>query len=287
MMQKIGFIPNFERDIDLEITNKLVNWAIDNHCTPLISGKVAKKLGLKSYSVSVDHLYTESDFLVVLGGDGTILNAARNASIHDTPILGINLGTLGYLTDVEKNEAILALEKVLKGEYKLEKRMMLEATIISKNDDTEVFFALNEVCISKGIFMSIIELDVFVNNEYIDTYKADGLIISTPTGSTAYNLSAGGPILKPDGEMIAITPICPHAIYNRSSVISANDLIEIKIGENILDNKMLAIDGHTKVPLKNDDVILIKRSTQYTTIMKTNNLGFYDILRAKMVGVRK
>jgi len=205
-LKKVGIISNFDKDAGLKVTKTIADFLEQKGADLLMLENMAKPLNMGRYAVSEKELYNESDFLVVLGGDGTILGAGRKAAIYDTPLLGINLGTLGYLTDVEKSGAKTSLEKVLKGDYKIEKRMILEGFISSKGKSG--ILALNDVCIFRGSFSKIVKLNLFINNEYLYTYRADGVIISTPTGSTAYNLSAGGPILKPDVQMVVITPIC-------------------------------------------------------------------------------
>lgn len=287
-MKKIGLMPNLLRDTDLNITRNLISVINEGGCSAYIEKEIYGMADLENV-MPVDDIYAVVDFLVVLGGDGTVLNVARNASIRNIPLIGINLGNLGYLTDVEKSESRDALEKVLKGDYKREKRMMIEAFVSpSINKEHSISAALNDVCISKSTNCKLIELDIYVNGEYIDKYRADGVIISTPTGSTAYNLSAGGPILKPDSEMIAITPICPHTLYARPFVVSSNDIITVKPYYNYHGNAIISMDGQDVTEVTDENTITIKKSEYYTTILKTNGLGFYDILRLKMVGeVRK
>lgn len=285
-MDKIGFVTNLDKDPELIFTKSIIEWVRKKGCTPVLSCIMAEKLGEKNGLTGVNEIYQKSDFVVVLGGDGTILRVARGAAIYSTPILGINLGTLGYLADVEKADAFEAIEKVLDGNYRIEKRMMLEAYIDKISIENDLNLALNEVCVSNGVFSRMIKICVEINNEFIDTYRADGIIISTPTGSTAYNLSAGGPILKPDTELIAITHVCPHALYTRPYVVSANDIVKITICGDY-NNVVMSLDGQQSLPIKNGDKVIIRRSKYHTNIIKTTNLSFYDILRRKMVEVRK
>jgi len=230
-------------------------------------------------------MYKSVDFVVVIGGDGTILRVARSAAIFDTPILGINFGTLGYLADVEKINAIDAIEKVLNGDFTIENRMMLEPYVERGCVSHEINLALNEVCITNSVCSRMIKLSVEVNGEYFDTFRADGIIVSTPTGSTAYNLSAGGPILSPHTELMTITHICPHTLYARPFVIDGNDVVRIRVQSNY-NNVQMSCDGQSTVQMKNDDVIIVKKSRYVTRIIKTTNMNFYDILRRKMVEVR-
>lgn len=286
-MNKIGIIPNTDKDINFDITKQFINWICENDCIPFISEQVANCIDCEKYSTDINEIYRSSDFLIVLGGDGTLLSVARNAALHNTPILGINLGTLGFLTDVEKSEAKSAFEKILLGEYTLEKRMMLEANILTQSTTHEILLGLNDICITRGAFSRIINMKIYINNEFVDVFPADGIIISTPTGSTAYNLSAGGPILVPDAEMMVITPICPHTLYSRSFVVSGNDNIKVEVEKIVNNDVMLNVDGQIISILKSEDLISIKKSKYYTTIMKTNKLGFYNILRQKITGMGK
>jgi NAD+ kinase len=197
--------------------------------------------------------------------------------------MGINLGTLGYLTDVEKGGWDTALKLLVNGEYKTEKRMMLEAFVLNEDKEYESYgrlLALNDICVLRSDISRMINAKIYVSRDYIDTYRADGIIVATPTGSTAYNLSAGGPILKPDIELIAITPICPHKIYSRSSVISAADVVCINLSPND-GAAVLSLDGQRIINLKAGQNVEIRKSVLYTTIIKTSNMGFYDILREK------
>ena len=283
-MQKIGVIPNLEKDKGLEFTKKLLQDIEALGCTPIVSEKTAYYLRSEQYAAGIEELYRLSDFLVVMGGDGTLLNVSRKAALYGTPILGINLGTLGFLTDVEKEEAPQAIRKVIAGDYKVENRMMLEAGILTQSAVSEGLLALNEVCITRGVFSKIVSLEVYVNQEYLDCLQADGLIIATPTGSTAYNLSAGGPILKPDTGIIAITPICSHTLHSRSIVVSDSDVVLVKVGKNSRGDLLMSLDGQPGIQLKSEDVIQVRRSKFDTSIIKTNHKGFYEILRSKMEG---
>lgn len=279
-MKKIGVLPNIQRDINLDYTKSIVRWLIERGHKPYIIDKISNILGYncKSFDNKYD-LCRESDFVVVLGGDGTILHQASFCALYNTPLIGINLGTLGYLTDVDKSDGKKALEKILKEEYTIERRMMLEAKL--EGDISSSHIALNDVCIVRGALSKIITVNIIINNRYIDTYKSDGIIVSSPTGSTAYNFSAGGPILKPDLDTMVITPICPHKIYSRSSVVSGDDLVSIQIDDSSQDDVIISIDGKNVYNLKKGQVLNISKSKYYTSIIRTNNLSFYDILRNK------
>lgn len=285
-MKNIGFITNIDKDPDLSHTSQLVEWVEEKGHNVFLKDIIQKEINMGISAATTDEIYVKSDFVVVLGGDGTILRVARKAALYDTPILGINFGTLGYLADVERSDAIEAITNVLENKYTIEKRMMLEAFMERGCISHDINLALNEVCITNLAFSRMITLDIQINNKYVDTVRADGIIVSTPTGSTAYNLSAGGPILSPDTELITITHICPHTLYSRPIVVSGDDKIKIQVKGNF-NNIQFTCDGQNGQPLKDGDVVVIKKSDYYTNIIKTTNLNFYDILRRKMVEVKK
>ena len=282
--KKIGFVTNIEKDPTLQKKKKMVDFVLKKGCEVYVSENFSD-VHPDVIATSSSEMYKSVDFVVVIGGDGTILRVARSAAIFDTPILGINFGTLGYLADVEKINAIDAIEKVLNGDFTIENRMMLEPYVERGCVSHEINLALNEVCITNSVCSRMIKLSVEVNGEYFDTFRADGIIVSTPTGSTAYNLSAGGPILSPHTELMTITHICPHTLYARPFVIDGNDVVRIRVQSNY-NNVQMSCDGQSTVQMKNDDVIIVKKSRYVTRIIKTTNMNFYDILRRKMVEVR-
>ena len=247
-----------------------------------LSEKTAQLAGLELYARKEEELYRYSDFLISLGGDGTLLGVGRKTARYQTPILGINLGTLGFLTAEEKNRAEYAIDNVLHGDYKLEKRMMLEGCIASGMERTEGILALNDICITRGLLYKILEFNVFVNDEFVDTLRADGVIICTPTGSTAYNLSAGGPVLKSDAQIIAITPISPHTLTSRSIVVSADDAVTVEVNPREDTAFTVSADGQDAWTLTGKNVVRVRRAKECTTIIKTNPQSFYDVLRQKL-----
>lgn len=281
-MQKIGLIPNLEKDRDLEVTKRLIRHLLLKDCQPQLAQKVAQAYGLETFACEDETLYRDSDFIISLGGDGTLLGVGRKAAKYNTPILGVNLGTLGFLTAEEKNLGEYAIDRVLEGTYKCEKRMMLETSIAVGKDRIVGITALNDICITRGHLYKILEFNVFVNDEYVDTLRADGVIICTPTGSTAYNLSAGGPVLKADAEIIAITPIAAHTLTSRSIVIAAEDVVTVEVNPREDTPFTISADGQESWTLEGQVVIQIRRSKEYTTIMKTNPQNFYNVLRHKL-----
>ena len=214
-----------------------------------------------------------SKYLIVLGGDGTMLRAARETAKYNTQILGINLGTLGYLTDAERHDGLEAIEKMLTGDYKRERRIMLE----SRGN-----VALNEIMIHRVEPSKLMGFRICVNGDHMDTLRADGIIVSTPTGSTAYNLSAGGPILRPDSEMIVITAVCPHTLYARPWVIPGDDEVSLTPVDASDCHALISLDGDPKFTLEIGETITIRRSEHMATIVKTSRVDFFELLRKKM-----
>jgi NAD+ kinase len=279
-MKNIGIVSNLKRFEKPEIAKDLIDFLISKGCEPFVEKKMGEKFGLERFAKGDKCVYSDTDMIIVLGGDGTILNAIMKNAKYETPFLGINFGHLGFLTDVDSSEIKKSVTDVLNGNYRIEKRMNLDAYIKGKNENSP-FTALNEFNVSLG---GIVDTAIFVNDEYIDNFFGDGMIVSTPTGSTAYNLAAGGPILKSDADVVAITPICPHMLHARSIVIGAQDVVKIKISSFTGDSVMLVGDGKNLLKLAVGDEAIIKKSKYYTNIIKTNTLGFYDVLRNKMFG---
>ena len=282
-MKKVAILPNVQKDKGLETTKRLIQYLLEKDCEPQLSAEVAELAGLPQYAKAEEELYHYSDLLISLGGDGTLLGIGRRTARFEKPILGINLGTLGFLTAEEKTHAEEAIEKVLNGEYKLEKRMMLECSIATGENRTEGVIALNDICITRGNLYKILEFHVYVNDEYVDTLLADGVIICTPTGSTAYNLSAGGPVLKADAEIIAITPISPHTLTSRPIVVSAEDVVTVEVKPSREDTPFtVSADGQDNFTLMGKNVVQIRKAKVCTTIIKTKPQSFYDVLRHKL-----
>ncbi|MEZ3485888.1 MAG: NAD(+)/NADH kinase [Lachnospiraceae bacterium] len=220
---------------------------------------------------------------IVIGGDGSLIEVARLFWGKDIPIIGINMGTLGYLTEVEVGHIEEAIEQIIAGDYALEKRMMLKGTF--ENGDFDI--SLNDIVVSRKGELHIIHFRVYVNGELLNDYEADGVVISTPTGSTAYNLSAGGPIVEPTASLIVITPICSHGLNVRSIVLSSEDEIVIEIGPGRNGSKeqvYVAFDGADAVVLKTGDKVTVCRAKDYATLMKLSKVSFLETLRRKMKG---
>lgn len=227
------------------------------------------------------------DCVLVVGGDGTLLQACRDLGEKDIPLLGINMGTLGYLAEVERQNVKPALDQLIRGEYVIERRMMLEGTVCRKGKRLMEDIALNDIVIGRDGKIRIIDFNIYVNGEFLNSYSADGIIISTPTGSTGYSLSAGGPIISPEASMILITPIAPHTLNTRSIVLPADAEITVEMlpGHNRGgDDAEVTFDGDTSLRLVCTDKVVIRKSTKKTRLIKINQISFLEVLRNKMNG---
>ncbi|MBD5517027.1 MAG: NAD(+) kinase [Lachnospiraceae bacterium] len=230
---------------------------------------------------------SQVDCALVLGGDGTVLRAARNMMDSAVPLLGVNLGTLGYLSEVESASVEEAIEKLLRDEYVREERMMLSGRILGRENEEEQY-ALNDIVISRCGSLQILNVRIYVNGQFLNNYGADGVIVATPTGSTGYNLSAGGPIVEPSARLLLLTPICPHTLNTRSIVFAPEDEIEVEIpcGKDGSEQVVEAnFDGSHKVTLRTGDRIVIHRADKTTGIIRLQMESFLAVLHKKMCEV--
>ena len=278
-MEQFCIVTNKTKDKNLEITGYIKKY-LEGHGKKCIvaesAGKPASDVIGREFMSSVPE---DSDCCIVLGGDGTMLEAARSLAFLDIPIIGVNLGTMGYLAEVEKSNIDEALSRLISGEYEIEDRMMLHGCINGKED-----YALNDIVISRASAIQAINYNIYVDDLLLCSYHADGIIISTPTGSTGYNMSAGGPIVEPSGNMILLTPICPHTLNSRSMVLSADKSITIELtdGSRKRDNKVVAaFDGSGVIDMNVGDRIEISKSGKKTKILRLNRVSFLEVLSKK------
>ena len=259
---------NRDKDKDLKVTDEIKS---------LLIGK-----GL----ITVTDPESDYDCCIVLGGDGTILNAARGLIGRNVPLLGINLGHLGFMSSVEKNEIERAVTLLDEGKYYIEEHMMIAARLVRNGAaDSKEYLALNDVVVSRLGFSRMISVSTYVNDALANTYYGDGVLVSTPTGSTGYNLSAGGPIVTPEAELMVITPVCPHSLNMRSVVVGAKDRIRIVVDttrDSYSGKAVMTIDGQEPVELENGDGVEIFRSSMKTRLIRFNERGFFKVLNMKL-----
>ena len=235
--------------------------------------------GIKT--VEAEEFQAQSDLIVVLGGDGTMISTARLTSVREVLVLGINYGSLGYLTDFRIEEMFPALEMILAGEYEIDRRVMLDVEHFRADKKLAEGRVLNDVVVNKSALARIIEIEVNLNRLYVNSFRADGLIVATPTGSTAYNLSAGGPILYPSMNAVVLTPICPFTLTNRPIVVPDEDEIEIKL-KNDIEGVVLTLDGQIGFPISAEDKVLIRKSATTFNLVQPPNRNYFDVLRNKL-----
>ncbi len=229
----------------------------------------------------IEHVGDGADLIIVLGGDGTLLGVSRQTKGKEIPILGVNLGGLGFLTETSIEELPSALEKVLKGDYEISKRMTLDVAVVRAGDTVFEIVTLNDAVITKDALARIIDIEAYVNDEYLTTYKADGLILSTATGSSGYSLAAGGPILYPSLPNIIVTPICPHTLTNRPVILPQNAAVRAVLKSQ--DEKViLTLDGQVGFPLEYNDTVLARNSSHAVNLIKSPSRGYFEILRTKL-----
>lgn len=221
------------------------------------------------------------DLLVVLGGDGTMIAAARMVGDHGTPVLGVNYGTLGYLADFTHEEMIPALEAMQAGDFTLDRRLMLAAEVHRAGEKLLHDRVLNDVVISKSALARIIEIETWVDRKFVNQFRADGLIISTPTGSTAYNLSAGGPVIYPSMQAVVVTPICPHTLSNRPLVVPDDVEFELVL-KTPKEEVALTLDGQVGMPLEFEDRVTVRKSRTTFNLIQAHTRNYFDVLRNKL-----
>lgn len=227
----------------------------------------------------------QTDCILVLGGDGTLLQAARDTIDLDIPLLGVNLGTLGYLAEIEEPNLEMALKALLADEYELEDRMMLEGTLLRGGIAADTTHALNDIVLARSGPLMILQFHIWVNGQFLKSYEADGMILSTPTGSTGYNMSAGGPIVEPKAKLMLLTPICPHTFNARSIILAPEDLVTVELAacrDSRRQQVEASYDGGHVLPLEPGDILKITQSSRITKIAKLNQVSFLEVLHRKM-----
>lgn len=274
---------NRDKDVDLKLTHLIQDY-LERHGADIFVVPDVYQKGINS-----DSLPDNIECAIALGGDGTILQMSRGLRGSDIPVLGVNLGNLGFLAEIDVNETEHMLDCLLKDDYRIENRMMLQGQVMHRGQVSGQEFALNDVVIGRSGFSRIISMNVYVNGHLLDNYHADGIIIATPTGSTGYNLSAGGPIINPVSKMIVVTPICAHAIQSRSIILDKDDKISIevqRVRKTQLEEAFATFDGQKGIQLSPEDVVNIEMAPQFTKLIKITDHSFYDILKRKIGKIR-
>ncbi|MGF7185804.1 NAD+ kinase [Desulfitispora alkaliphila] len=282
-IRKIGLAYNTQKKTGIALASKVEEWCRHNQIELDKSPMKISEKSIKASDLWTSNWEETIDLIMVIGGDGTLLNVARAVASSDLPILGINVGNMGFLTEIEVPDLISSLDKLIRGEYHVEERMMLEATVYRDNKKEGYFVGLNDIVVTKGAFSRMIRLETYVDDQYIDTFPADGLIIATPTGSTAYSLSAGGPVVFPEVPAIVVTPICPHTFYARPMVLASTHCVKI-ILKSQWGEVMLTVDGQHGFKLEQNDTIMVQKAPYSIKLIKVNDRSFFNILRDKLRG---
>jgi NAD+ kinase len=279
-MNTIGLVVKRNKPEAITLGRELAAWLRARGKTLMPEDEICQEVGSTQGWRKVE-IMQQADLVIVLGGDGTLLSIARRASTREVPILGVNMGGLGFLTETTTSELFPTLERVLEGEYDTEHRSLLEAVLVRGGERLNSFQVLNDVVINKGVLARIIDLEVWVGDQYLCTYKADGLIVAPPTGSTAYSLAAGGPIIDPAVDVVVLTPICPHTLTNRPIVLPDYAYVQVVL-RTADEDVILTLDGQEGQSLQSGDTVGIKRSGITVSLIKSPNRTFFDVLRSKL-----
>lgn len=270
----IALFPNIHKSLPKEIAMQIRSFLLSNGVVVAAEDEKAKELDAVPLSELKD---SKIDFMISLGGDGTILRMVHKHPEIDAPIIGINLGSLGFMADITSNEIYACLEDVLNGDYEVQERLMMEGI----SDKQERGFAVNEVVIHRAKNRCLVDIAIYLDGEYINTFSADGIIIATPSGSTAYSLAAGGPILTPELEAFVLTPICPHTISNRPIVLPPHQEIQVKYLSEYEPVEVI-FDGYTDFTMSTGETLKVKSSTRRFKLVSLKRHNFFFTLRSKL-----
>ena len=280
-LQKIGVVVGPQKPDALAVLCDLQDWCNERAIELRALGETAAQLGCGELQVAAGELTEPLDLLIALGGDGTMLGAARLVGAQPVPVLGVNFGWLGYLTEFPLEELFPALEALRHGDFAVDQRMLLDVNVERGGARFAQPRALNEVVINRSQPVRMIELDAYVNGQFVNTFRADGMIVATPTGSTAYSLSAGGPLVHPGIEAMLLTPICPQLLSNRPVVVPGDSVIEF-VFKRADDELLLTLDGQVGIPLLPDDRVVIRRSETTFDLIRPPQRNYFEVLRTKL-----
>lgn len=283
-MRRFYIVTNRSKDAELKYTYSIIAYLKEHGAEGIYDEESAVVEGTKYCYTNAEVMPDDVDCIIVLGGDGTLIQAARDLNERNIPLLGVNIGTLGYLTDTDMNNVYDTLNNLIDDKYEVDTRMMLDGKIY--RDDKVIYedVALNDVVLSRRGILRVIDFDIYVNGEYLNSFAADGVIVSTATGSTAYSLSAGGPIVQPNARLIMITPICAHTLTQRSIIFGQYDEIVIQINDNkkLSEERVATYDGESYCNVVTGDRVVITRSDKTARLIKTSRISFLERIRNKM-----
>jgi NAD+ kinase len=281
MIRAVGIVCKPIKEMVATVVPPLIAWLQERSIATYVDVETQGCLDLQVPCIAREAIGEKADLLIVLGGDGTLLSAARSLRSHNVPILAVNLGGLGFLTSITLDQLYPMLEQVLRGEHRVGERMMLEAQIFRDSKAAERQTALNDAVVNKGALSRMLDFDLYVDGDHVGRYRADGLIVATPTGSTAYSLAAGGPIVQPGIDAFVITPICPHMLTNRPLVIPDTSCVEIDF--SAADERVyLTLDGQIGFELGPKDRVMITKSENKVTFVRPPRKTYFEVLRSKL-----
>ena len=280
-IRKVGITSKPKKAEVREIVPRLMQWFRERQVEVYIDKETAATLDCGEKSLTRNEMPAQVDLIVVLGGDGTLLATARALNRKPVPLLAVNLGGLGFLTVITQEELYSTLELVVAGDLRTERRVQIEATIVRADEVIASYLALNDVVLNKGAIARVLDFDVRVDGMFISTYKSDGLIVSTPTGSTAYSLAAGGPVIAPSVAAFIITPICAHTLTNRPVVLPDSVSIEVAV-KSQRESVYLTVDGQVGIALRSDDTVRVKKAASYVELVQSPHKNYFEILRQKL-----
>ena len=280
-IKRVGITSKPKKAEVRDVVPSLIQWFRDRQIEVFVDKETAATLDGREKSLSRNELPGQVDLIVVLGGDGTLLATARALNRKPVPLLAVNLGGLGFLTVITREELFATLELVLAGNLSAERRVQIEADIVRADEVIASYLALNDAVLNKGAIARVLDFDVWVDDKFISTYKSDGLIVSTPTGSTAYSLAAGGPVIIPSVAAFIVTPICAHTLTNRPIVLPDSATIQVAV-KSQRESVYLTVDGQVGIALRSDDTVRIKRAASHVELIQSPHKTYFEILRQKL-----
>lgn len=280
-VSKVVVVARTGSDHPLELASRIGSWLRERSVGVQFDLATSTALGLRN-GVRRDAIPKKTDLVIAVGGDGTLLSIARSVSPSGIPILGVNMGTMGFLTELQPDELLPNLDKIVTGDYRIEERATLRVRLMHGEQPLNEHMALNDVVVTKSALARMIGLELWLDRNRMASYTSDGLILSTPTGSTAYSLSAGGPVLDPEVDAFVITPICPHSMAYRPTVIPGNTSIQVALKEGTHEEVYVTLDGQIGFPITHQDVLHVDRHPAPVRLLRLSDRSFYEVLRTKL-----
>ena len=287
-IKTVGLFGKYQDQSVSEHLHRLEEFLLGRNLKILLDQETAEHItGAKSPTRPRASLGSEINLAIIVGGDGTLLNVARELAPHHVPLIGVNLGRLGFLTDIQAEHMTMEIGKILDGDYQTESRLLLHAEVMRKGRIVQTASALNDVIVSKGELARMIEFETYLDGEFVHSIRGDGIIVASPTGSTAYALSSGGPILHPTLDAIAVVPICPHTLSNRPIIVSSDSIVEILVSRIGDQHAHATFDGQSTYMLEDGDRVYVRRSEHEVELLHPSGRSHFEVMRIKLHWGRK